>query len=147
MPGRDRGQRQAWCEKQDLPPGHKERSVFVLLGPKNNSSFVINAASSSCLQDWRSLSCQQTWGGIQCPRQGCRPRGRELPPFRLLPLMASCSRCTAAIAEMHAIPPSGLRMLQFREFYVHLAIHTLCSVWSSLVPTYISSFTTCHCGC
>lgn len=27
-------QSQSWCEKQDLPPGHNERSVFVLLSPQ-----------------------------------------------------------------------------------------------------------------
>lgn len=37
-------QGQCECEKQDWPPGHSERSVFVSLSSKNNSAFVIKPA-------------------------------------------------------------------------------------------------------
>lgn len=58
-PGRDRRAKAVLVEKQDLPPGRSERSVFVLLGPKNNSPLVIRPASCS----WRTggrLSSPQT---------------------------------------------------------------------------------------
>lgn len=50
VPGRDRRAKAVLVEKQELPLGHSERSVFVLLGPPNNSPFVIKPASSS----WRT---------------------------------------------------------------------------------------------
>lgn len=48
--GETEGQKQYRCEKQDLPPSHKERNVFVLFSPPNNLPFVIKPASSSCLK-------------------------------------------------------------------------------------------------
>ena len=85
VPGRDRRAKAVLVEKQELPLGHSERSVFVLLGPPNNSPFVIKPASSSCLENWRSLSSLQTEGGSQRPRQCSHQRRREQPPF--LPLL------------------------------------------------------------
>ena len=147
VPGRDRRAKAVLVEKQELPLGHSERSVFVLLGPPNNSPFVIKPASSSCLENWRSLSSLQTEGGSQRQRQCSHQRRREQPPFLPLTLTASCFRCSPASSEMRAIPPSGLRMLTFREFCVHLFVHSwiLHPAWSSSwVPTYIFSFITCQ---
>lgn len=111
-------------EKQELPPGHNERSVFVLFGPQNNSPFVIKSASSSCLESWRSLSSLQTERGSQRRRQCSHWRRREQSPFLPLTSTASYCRCSPASSETHAIPPPGLRMLTFGEFCVHLPLPT-----------------------
>lgn len=103
VPGRDRRAKAVLMEKQELPLGHSDRSVFVLLGPPNNSPFVIKPASSSCLESWRSLSSLQTEGGSQRPRQCRHRRRREPPPSFLSPRQPPVSgvalprqRCTSS---------------------------------------------------
>lgn len=67
-------------EKQDLPPVHSERSVFVLLGPKNNSPFVIKPASSSCLKDWRPVISADR-GRQPVPEARQSLKGKRTPTF------------------------------------------------------------------
>lgn len=124
VPGRDKRAKAVLVEKQELSLGHSDRSVFVLLGPPNNSPFVIKPASSSCLESWRSLSSLPTEGGSQRPRQCGHRRRREQPPSFLSPRQPPVSG--VALPRQRYTPSHhlALRMLTFGEFCVHLALST-----------------------
>lgn len=95
---------------------------------------------------WRTREACHLSRSIQGRRQCSQWRGRERPPFPPLTLMASRYRCIPAISEMHALPPSGLPMLDSgNSIFVLLSTpQILCLAWSNVVQTYIFSFITCH---
>lgn len=127
--------RSAW-ERQKGKSSIGVRSKICLLATRKGMSLSCSVPQTTCPL-WSNLPAVPAWrpgepvvwadrGRLQCRRQGSQWRGREQSPFLPLTLMASCYRCipVTSISETHAIPPSGLTALEFRNsIYVHLAVH------------------------
>lgn len=132
--------------------------MICLLATRKGMSLFCSVPKTTCPL-WLNLPAVPAWrleeptvwadkGRFQCLRHGSQWRGREQPPFLLSPwwpitgasLLLSFQRCMPS----HHLGSQCCNSEILPMFILLSTYQILCSAWSSLVPAYIFSFTTCY---